>query len=551
MTEAPWCFDCWPGGPVVPPPCLRCGSTQHYFTNGLCGRCHPFGPQRVDSCQDCWAWGATRHTGWRCIACDRWRQIRELGTCRSCGRPDLPLNHHGACRLCTKQRTRVLATRPWPIPDLLEANRHGQQLFFADMIRLKGSHPPRRRPPATTPVIAICPVAHRQLVLFDWPRDLRAGRRHGFRPPPDPRLAAALDQRVNEHAARHGWKPGHTQSVSRGVRILLGVQDTPGAPIRYSEARLLAQLDLSVPAVTAVLAEAGMLDDDREPAIVGWFDAQVAELPVDMRAELAVWFDVMRHGSPTPPRRLPRADATTGNQLRSSLPALKTWARTHDSLREIAREDVYSVLPPSGDRRALMLQGLRSIFRVLKGRNMVFVNPTARMRAPAQQLPAPRPVDIAGLRAALDSDDPARAALAALLGFHAVRVTALRNLRLTDVRDGRLHIDDTVILLAEPVRDRLSVYLDHRARCWPDTINPHLFINRRSATHTGQVNANWVAKTLGMPAQTIRRDRILDEAFATGGDLRQISDMFGVSVATAHRFANYVHSGQATEPHRD
>jgi hypothetical protein len=45
-----------------------------------------------------------------------------------------------------------------------------------------------------------------------------------------------------------------------------------------------------------------------------------------------------------------------------------------------------------------------------------------------------------------------------------------------------------------------------------------------------------------MAPQTIRRDRILDEAFATAGDLRQISDMFGISVATAHRFATYVHS---------
>jgi transposase len=54
-----------------------------------------------------------------------------------------------------------------------------------------------------------------------------------------------------------------------------------------------------------------------------------------------------------------------------------------------------------------------------------------------------------------------------------------------------------------------------------------------------------------MAAQTVRRDRILDEAFATGGDLRQVSDMFGVSVATAHRFADFVHRAQAAEPAGD
>jgi hypothetical protein len=35
------------------------------------------------------------------------------------------------------------------------------------------------------------------------------------------------------------------------------------------------------------------------------------------------------------------------------------------------------------------------------------------------------------------------------------------------------------ILLAEPVRDCLAAYLEHRTRRWPNTINPHLFINRR------------------------------------------------------------------------
>ena len=54
-------------------------------------------------------------------------------------------------------------------------------------------------------------------------------------------------------------------------------------------------------------------------------------------------------------------------------------------------------------------------------------------------------------------------------------------------------------------------------------------------------------QTLGMPPQAVRRDRILDEAFATGGDLRRISDLFGVSVATAYRFADFVHRAQAAE----
>ncbi|MGH9116845.1 MAG: hypothetical protein ACRD0A_02880 [Acidimicrobiales bacterium] len=87
----------------------------------------------------------------------------------------------------------------------------------------------------------------------------------------------------------------------------------------------------------------------------------------------------------------------------------------------------------------------------------------------------------------------------------------------------------------------------NRPSCWPDTINPHLFINRRSATHAHPVYTNWFRDSLGMPPKPVRRDRILDEAFATGGDLRQLSDMFGIHVATANRYVDLVHRARTAE----
>jgi integrase len=86
----------------------------------------------------------------------------------------------------------------------------------------------------------------------------------------------------------------------------------------------------------------------------------------------------------------------------------------------------------------------------------------------------PLPVNVELLRAALMSDDPARAALVALVAFHGLRAGQLQRLQLTDVRDGRLHVEGRVIVLAEPVRERLRAYLDIRQRRWPDTANPHL-----------------------------------------------------------------------------
>jgi len=37
------------------------------------------------------------------------------------------------------------------------------------------------------------------------------------------------------------------------------------------------------------------------------------------------------------------------------------------------------------------------------------------------------------------------------------------------------------IPLAEPVRVRLTAWLDHRAKTWPAAVNPHLFITRQTA----------------------------------------------------------------------
>jgi hypothetical protein len=109
-------------------------------------------------------------------------------------------------------------------------------------------------------------------------------------------------------------------------------------------------------------------------------------------------------------------------------------------------------------------------------------------------------------------------------------------LQLTDVRDGRLYLDDRVVLLAEQVRQKLSTWLDYRARRYPRTADPHLFIHYKTAPHTGPVRKWWIGKKLGLSAKSIREDGILDEAHATDGDTRRVSDLFGLSVTQAGRY---------------
>ncbi len=138
------------------------------------------------------------------------------------------------------------------------------------------------------------------------------------------------------------------------------------------------------------------------------------------------------------------------------MPVLRAWAAAgHGSLREITPDHIRETLPPEGSARSLIGQALRSLFRVLKERKIVFTDPTARIRTGKPETRDPLPMDLTILRQALTSTDPARAA-------------------------GRLRLPERTVPLAEPVQDRIAAWLDHRGRRWPRTINPHLFINSES-----------------------------------------------------------------------
>jgi hypothetical protein len=390
----------------------------------------------------------------------------------------------GVCRLCLRQRAYIRQLLGLEV-DLVEATREGHQLFLADLIHRNGTGRRFKRKPAQPPPPPIRPVGHRQLVLFDLPRDLHAGLRNGFPPSPDLGLDAALGQITREHAVRYGWNKSLTERTMRGIRILLATQDTPGAPVKASDVTVLAAIGIGVPTVIDVLTEAGLLDDDRTPTVETWFDRRTADLPARMREELRIWFDVMRHGSTTYPRRKPRATSTIYTQLDFALPALHVWAQRHKSLREISRDDFLAILPASGTPRATLIGGVRSIFRILKPRKVVFTDPTYRVGGAVHDKPLPQPVDAATLKTLIDSDDPVRAALAALLTFHGLRSGQILRLHLTDLHDGRLRVDGRAILLAPLVQQKLAAWLDYRTQRWPITANPHLFIHYKTATHAG------------------------------------------------------------------
>lgn len=68
----------------------------------------------------------------------------------------------------------------------------------------------------------------------------------------------------------------------------------------------------------------------------------------------------------------------------------------------------------------------------------------------------PLPLDPALIRAELDSPNPAVALAVALVAYHGLTGKQVRELQLTDIVDGRLHLDGRDIPLAAPVRTRLA-----------------------------------------------------------------------------------------------
>lgn len=535
------CYRCVPRRRRAPLVCKRCGSDD-FFTAGLCRRCHRSAVV-VDSCRDCLAWGVTRHEKWLCQACRGWRR-RDLNevTCPSCTR-QVVVNGRGFCRLCCRGATTANNAQPAHIAlDVVGVNRTGQQLFFADLIlkkRGKRPAPPRPMPPGVLWPRRF-PVGHHQLVLFPWPHHLDNQRARHLQAP-IPELAAALFQAVEEHGDRHGWSDNLRKRARWGIRVLLALQDTPGARITTSETTRLLQLEgPTMRPVLDVLVSVDMLTDDRPAPLESWFDAQVAELPEPMRDELADWFHALRDGSTRTPRMRPRHIDTVYNSVRPVLPVVRAWASDgHQSLREITSSDVITALAGSG-RRGHTLSALRSLFRYLKARKLVFVNPTARLRGDQIQSNQPLPIELNVVRDAINSSDPVRAALAALFAFHALRTGEARTLQLIDIRDGRLQVNDNRMVLADPAHQRINAWLAERARRWPNTINPHLFINSYTAVRTTAVSNVWIIDMLGVSAQKIREDRILHEAIATEGDVRRLSDLFGISVQTAQRYVDVI-----------
>jgi hypothetical protein len=327
-----YCYDCLPGGPFSPPACGKCGSAT-YFSDGLCETCHPGGPLYPGSCRGCLAWGVYRAHCWLCNSCRWWQTHYSPGECDFCGR-NTWIAEQGACRLCLEQ-ARMLQ-EPGRALDLAGANRHGQQLFIANL-QFKRFKTRRLAPEPRQQRSQICPAAWQQIPMFQLDPDPELVKQRTLNASSE--LAQYCKDIVGEHAATHGWSKRQRNDVIRSLRLLQILQDTPGGKIRATDVLQLPRYGGNIVSTIDVLDAAGLLIDDRPTKIEHYFAAKTDTLPTTMKTQLEVWLEVMLNGSANAPRRRSRDPLTARIHIMGITPIIQAWAAAgHESLAEITPE---------------------------------------------------------------------------------------------------------------------------------------------------------------------------------------------------------------------
>ena len=129
-----------------------------------------------------------------------------------------------------------------------------------------------------------------------------------------------------------------------------------------------------------------------------------------------------------------------------------------------------------------------------------------------------------------------------LAAIHAARSKTIAELRLDDIDLG----ERTLVLagrarpLDDPTRQAITDWLECRHQRWPNTANPHLLINRRTALGTEPVGRLWLTNPLRQQVATLERlrvDRQLEEALTHGPDPLHLAEVFGIAEMTAIRYA--------------
>jgi ribosomal protein L40E len=516
--------------------CQRCRQ-QARLSGQYCRACLERAAERVDSCADCLCW--TGLLGGRCRPCRLFRWKHDLGGCPSCRR-QVPLGAAGRCRLCLTT-SRATGT----IPTL----QTGIQLFGLVGTPARVPSPrPLVEPPSR-------PAAGPGLGQLRLPRApvASASARLGPRPTqrPKPRLVHRIRERHEEldaalvgYGQARGWSPETLRRVRDSLMVLLASQPplTSTSPLDATAVhQFLIDRHLTALRVIEFLTDQDLVRGNEHAILDRWLARRLAPLPIQLRAEVQTWTEVLRGRGPRPGR--PRKAATIQGYLRAFQPALADWSARYQSLRQVTSDDITDQLQRlTGPTRLLVAAVMRSLFKTLKTQRVLFTNPTAGLELHREPPPPALSLDPARRAGLLDQlHRPDQRLIVLLAGVHAlrphqIRVLAVDDVDLTDdtlVAGGRRRRLDA-LTLAE-----LGAWLELRRARWPASANPYLLVNQSTAGGLTPVTRGYVQQVfarVGLTSQDLRMDRLLAEVQATGGDPLKLTEFFGISDPTATRY---------------
>ena len=501
-------------------------------------------PPRTDkpasSCKACFSWGQL--PGYSCRACFTFATLHEVGRCAACHR-SVPTKK-GYCRLCWLQASLEARTNGEVVvlaPYLAQLQH--QQLFLARMHRIRQPGPllgrAGRRPARHAPEPARPPSPWIQMSLLDAARDYRRFDRRRDQDLDNPWLVKARHF-AREFGEARGWTHWTARDVDRALVIALS-GFTTGDTVRYCELLpALRERGLNTGRTTEVLDRLGLFQDDK-PTVARWLDRKLQGVAPGIRHDAEDWARTLLNGGP---RSRPRGQSTVWHYLSSVAPVLLAWSNNHDHLREVTREELRAVAEArQGSELHHTLSSLRSLFRHCKATGTIFRDPTVRIRRGRRSYAVILPLEAGEIHQAVAAATTPTARVVILLAaIHAARSKTIAELRLEDIDLGQrtLVLAGRAHPLDDPTRQAITDWLDCRRQRWPNTANPHLLINRRTALGTEPVGRLWLTNPLRHQVATLERlrvDRQLEEALTHGPDPLHLAEVFGIAEMTAIRYA--------------
>jgi integrase len=353
---------------------------------------------------------------------------------------------------------------------------------------------------------------------------------------PDALLSAAI-----EFGEARGWDSRIVRDVLTGIIALVAAHG-PG-PIQADAVRDLKADGISPLRILEFLTDYGLIEGPAWDPQAKSTARRLEPLGPVMRSEVQGWINVLK--GHTGRRGRPRSPMTIKGYLRVLGPACSAWSASYESLRQVTTADIVEQLDKhQGTGRRMATTAMRSLFRILKEERMIFGNPAARITSGPYVPPPILPVE-PPTRAGLLARDasPLFGLVVLLAGVHALRTKEIAGLMLdaVDLQRGTLVAKGQERRLDKLTLGYLRAWMAWRGERWPLTANPYLLVNQAIAGGTRPVNTAYLQQVVqgsSVTVEALRRDRLLAEAVAAGGDPLTLAHLFGLSHGTAIQYCS-------------